>query len=306
MFKGLTKLLVCGGFIGVEDCEVIDLESSNTTCKNPPTFPAGVSGAIGGLGFKENPIICGGLQNTDDSNRCYSLENNEWVSSVDLNSVRVYGAEAQLQDGHILVTGGRNGSAYLNSAEMLTEEGWESKIPSLPVSVSAHCMVTVNSTTVMAIGGYQDGKDYSGKTFYYTFGEESWTAGPQLMNKRGYSSCGKIRRDKLSRQFSIIVVGGYDGNSILKSVEILAEGSNSWKSGPELPMGMEESKIVEGSNGGVVLIGGKSISVTYLDTLYQLQHGGLDAVWTKMEQKLNTGRYRHLAILVPDSIVDCS
>jgi hypothetical protein len=85
------------------------------------------------------------------------LENNEWVSSARMNKVRFYAAAAQLTDGGLLVTGGQNDSGYLDSAEMLTEEGWESSIPSLPVSIAYHCMVTVNSTTVMVIGGLPNG-----------------------------------------------------------------------------------------------------------------------------------------------------
>jgi hypothetical protein len=224
-----------------------------------------------------------------------------------MNSVRVYAAAAQLKDGKLLVTGGYDDySSDLNSAEMLTEEGWESNIPSLPVTIFAHCMVTVNSTTVMAIGGYQNGQ-YSGKTFDYTFGEESWTEGPELKNKRGYHSCEKIRSNKESQEKSIIVAGGYfDGSSYLSSVEILHEGSNEWQTGPDLPFGIYISQMVEDQNGGVVLIGGRSPSVGTLDTLYQLPHGGQDAVWTKMEQKMKTGRYSHTAILVPDNLVDCS
>jgi hypothetical protein len=40
---------------------------------------------------------------------------------------------------------------------MLTEEGWESNIPVIPVNIDYHCMVTVNSTTVMVIGVAQNG-----------------------------------------------------------------------------------------------------------------------------------------------------
>ncbi len=133
MFKGFTKLLICSGLPYTDTCEVINLASSASTCKNQPNFPAKVWAAIGGLGFKGNPILCGGAQNSSFSNKCYSLENNEWVSSASMNSVRVEAAAAQLKDGKLLVTGGSDGSAYLNSAEMLTEEGWESNIPSLPV-----------------------------------------------------------------------------------------------------------------------------------------------------------------------------
>jgi hypothetical protein len=239
------------------------------------------------------------------SNKCYFLENNEWVSSASMNSVRVAAAAAKSIDGKLLVTGGIDDSGPdLNRAEMLTEEGWESNIPSLPVTIAYHCMVTVNSTTVMAIGGYQNDQR-SGKTFYFTFGEESWTEGPELKNKRSYHSCGKIRRNKESQEMSIIVAGGYDG-SLLSSVEILDEGSNEWQTGPLLPFGIWQSQMVEDQNGGVVLIGGRSSSVYNLDTLYQLPHGGQDAVWTKMEQRMKTGSYAHTAFLIPNNIVDCS
>jgi hypothetical protein len=284
----------------------MNLASSASTCKNPPNFPAKVYAAIGGLGFNGKPIICGGRQNNVGSNKCYSLENNEWVSSASMNSVRDYAAAAQLQDGKLLVTGGYDGPrSFLNSAEMLTEEGWKSNIPSLPVTIYAHCMVTVNSTTVMAIGGYQNGL-ISGKTFYFTFGDESWTEGPELKNKRGWHSCGKIRRNKESKEMSIIVAGGQYVSSYLSSVEILDDGSNEWQTGSELPYGVRLAQMVEDQNGGVVLIGGQSSSVDNLDTLYQLPHGGQDAVWTKMEQKMKTGREQHTAFMVPDNIVDCS
>jgi hypothetical protein len=224
-----------------------------------------------------------------------------------MNSRRSSAAAAQLQDGKLLVTGGYYGyDSYLNSAEMLTEEGWERNIPSIPVPITSHCMVTVNSTTVMAIGGWQNRQARSGKTFYLTIGEESWTEGPELKNRRADHSCGRIRRNKESQEMSIIVAGGWDGSSRLSSVVILDEDSNEWQTGPELPFGIGFSQMVEDQKGGVVLIGGLSSSGVSLDTLYQLPHGGQDAVWTKMEQKMKTGRRWHTAFMVPDNIVDCS
>jgi len=304
LFKGLPKLLICGGYPGIDTCEVINLASSASTCKNPPNFPANVYLAIGGLGFKGNPILCGGYQNSVRSNKCYSLENNKWVSSASMNSRRSSAAAAQLKDGKLLVTGGYDGSS-LNSAEMLTKEGWESNLPSLLVNIHAHCMVTLNSTTVMAIGGSQNDQS-SRKTFYFTIGDESWTEGPKLKNIRFDHRCGKIRRNKESQEMSIIVAGGYDdGFSYLSSVEILDEGYNEWRTGPELPFGIFGSQIIEDQNGGLVLIGGQSPSVSKLGTLYQLPHGGQDAVWTKKEQMMKTRRYFHTAFLIPDNIANC-
>ncbi len=107
---------------------------------------------------------------------------------------------------------------------------------------------------------------------------------------------------------SITAAGGYnyDGSGYLSSVEILDEGSNEWQTGPELPFGIDSSEMVEDQNGGVALIGGWLTSGDILDTLYQLPHGGQDAVWTKMEQKMKTRRNSHTAFLIPDNVVDCS
>jgi hypothetical protein len=301
--QGFSKLLICGGNKpGIDTCEVLNLNSSATTCQNPPNLPQTVYAAIEGLGFKENPIICGGWQsNLSYSDRCYSLENNEWLPYVSMTSRRVDTVAAQLPDGKLLVAGG----PFLSSAEILIGEEWISNIPSLPVYIVCHCMVTVNSTSVMAIAGEQKSES-SGKTFYFTFGEESWIEGPELNYKRNFQSCGKIRRDTESEEMSIIVAGGSYAGSYLSSVEILDDGSDEWKTGPELPFGLRYSQVAEDQNGGVVLIGGESNSIANLDTLFQLPHAGQDAMWTKMEQKLKTGRSKHTATLVPDTIVDCS
>jgi hypothetical protein len=60
--------------------------------------------------------------------------------------------------------------------------------------------------------------------------------------------------------------------------EILNESSSMWETGPELPISIIGSQMIEESNGGVILIGGTS----FLDTLFHLPHGGPDAKWTKM------------------------
>jgi N-acetylneuraminic acid mutarotase len=221
-----SKLVICGGLIKggfpTDTCEVISLESSASPCKNLPNFPAPVYGAIGGLEVKGNFEICVGWQNYNQSGKCFSLDNNKWVLAGSRNSAKTSAASAQFQDGQLIVTGGQTSSLdNLNSVYMLTEEGWKSTIPSLPVTMVDHCMVTVNSTTVMVIGGWQN-DEYSGKTFYFTFGEVSWTKGPKLKSAKFWHSCGKIRRNITSQELSIIVAGGSDGSSsYLSSVEIL-------------------------------------------------------------------------------------
>ncbi len=294
------------GYETTNSCEVIDLKSPTSTCKSIPNLPMKVADAIGGLGFQENPVICGGWQNKTFDKNCFSLENNNWVSTDSMNAVRGFSAATQLQDGRLLVTGGLDDySHFINSAELLTENGWKSKVASLPFTIGAHCMVTINSTTVMVIGGTQNGQN-SANTFYLNIERQSWTEGPALKTTRYAHSCGRIRKDQNSQELSIIVAGGTNDDSpLLSSVEVLDEGSKEWQTGPELPFGIKYAKIVEDPSRGVVLIGGYYSAHQYLDTLFQLAHGGKDAEWTEMEQKLKIEKSYHTAFLVPDSIVDC-
>jgi hypothetical protein len=57
----------------------------------------------------------------------------------------------------LFVTGGADNSWSYANAEILTDSGWEVFSPSFPVPVYEHCMVLVNSTTVMVAGGIQNG-----------------------------------------------------------------------------------------------------------------------------------------------------
>jgi hypothetical protein len=54
------------------------------------------------------------------------------------------------------VTGGFGGHGAFHETEVLTESGWQLTIPSLPVNVYHHCMVLLNSTAAMVIGGIQN------------------------------------------------------------------------------------------------------------------------------------------------------
>jgi hypothetical protein len=306
MFSGLTKLLVGLGLVKgglTNTIEIIDLESPFTTCKNLPGFPLELEGSFGGLGFNDTPMICGGRnKNRRFSNKCFSLEGSEWINSSSLNTDRYYAAVLPSPypsyDQKLFVTGPRN------TVEVLTQQGWKTLPQRLPVRIYGHCSVLLNSTTGMVIGGVQNGYE-SSSTYLFNTENEIWTEGPELKIERAYHSCGRIRKISHSQDFSIIVAGGYDGFS-MSSVEIFDLGANEWREGPDLPFGIAYAQMVEDPNGGVVLVGGRSNSKRHLDTFYQLPHGGTDAVWTKMEQKLKVGRNAHAAFLVPDDITECS
>jgi len=89
-------------------------------------------------------------------------------------------------------------------------------------------------------------------------------------------------------------------------MEILDESSNEWQTGLDLSFGIDNCQMVEDQNGGVFLIGGDSKPNSNLNFLYKLPHGDQDAVLTKMEQKLQAGRFQSTAFLIPDNLADCT
>ena len=281
--------------------EIIDLESSSTTCQDLTSFPRAFFGGIGGLTPHKNPIICGGYGSRD----CSSYENGIWTLTPAMKSVRYFAAASASpypNETHTLfVTGGRN---YLgndnNISEVLNDAGWQELPTSLPVVISDHCMALLNSTTVLIIGGVQNGSKYSQNTFYFNTEYEKWIEGPKLMFGRKKPSCGNLQIDEKGSYYGVIVAGGYDG-SYMSSVEILQVGANEWKTGPTLPYGIFSAAMVEGPSGGVLLIGGNN--GTWLDTIYGLSHAYSE--WILMPQTLKLKRSSATAFLVPDEITNC-
>jgi hypothetical protein len=168
--------------------------------------------------------------------------------------------------------------------------------------------VVIDPTFLIVTGGSKQRRP-SNKTFIQHSWRNELVSGPDLKNTRKSHSCSRIRKNTTHpSSFSVIVVGGEGKNDsdILSSVEILDEGENSWRDGPDLPFGIAGAALIEDPTGGVILIGGRSSTNSYLDSLYRLAHAGEDAHWVKLPQTLEVGKYRPTATLVPDSIANCT
>ena len=196
----------------------------------------------------------------------------------------------------LFVSGGYDPKiGYLNTIEVLSDQGWQELPFPLPVTTYHHCMVLFNSTTVLVISGVEN----ENNSFFFNTENEIWVEGPTLLSGRQLHSCGKLLKDNGSSQFSVIVAGG-DGKT---SVEILDVGASEWRNGPILPFAfLTGASMVEDSFGGILLIGG--YNGTYLDTIFQLRRA--DSEWILLPQKLKVGRYLPTAFLVPGEITNCN
>jgi hypothetical protein len=85
--------------------EIIDLESSSSTCTILPNFPYQTRAPIGGVIQGRSPLICGGY-----GNKCYLYENGSWISSHSMMQSRAYGVATYSpyprETHELFVTGG--------------------------------------------------------------------------------------------------------------------------------------------------------------------------------------------------------
>ena len=295
---------------GRDDVEIINLDASSTTCKNLEHFPSQVIGAVGALGPKLEPVICGGFYNSGnvDENSCYSLQKDTWQLLSLMNQNRRHAAIAPSpypsDNFSVIVSGGYNGSDWLDTVEIWNQNAWHLSSTVMPVAINLHCMVQINLTTVMIIGGYNTTSLV--ETFIFNSENEIWVPGPSLQEERYGLACGRIKTTRNQPYFSIIAVGGNNIDENLRSVEILDEVDGNWREGPALPVRLCNSNLVEDPAGGVIIVGGENSEIGTHDTLYRLSHAGPEASWFKMPQKLQYGRNYHVSFLVPDAMTNCT
>ena len=106
-----------------------------------------------------------------DNSNCYIFKSGSWITGPTMVNEKAFAAMTlspfTYKPQYLFVTGGYKPGIGLSSAEILTDNGWEYFSPSLPVGIYHHCMVLVNSTTVLVIGGFQKSA-YSTQTYWIT------------------------------------------------------------------------------------------------------------------------------------------
>ena len=302
-----------GGGEGTDKIEIIDIGSASPSCQDLTNFPTKFYGAIGGLASNSNPIICGGMDGTinDIVADCFTYKDGDWNMSPGLFwpllSAAVSPTGCSNEAFNLFSTGGMAhiypaGFAPISVAQVLSDAGWQELSNPLENSSAFHCMVLLQPTSVLVIGGVQDETWYSSSTFFFDTDTEEWSDGPKLNGGRRSFSCGKLQADSGSSQDRVIVAGGWNG-AVISSTEILdVDSIYGWSSGPELPIGILGASMIEDSSRGVILIGGSNGNVP-LNTLYKLSHAKSE--WIVMPQQLKIGRSYATAFLVPDEVTNC-
>ncbi len=201
---GMTKLLVATGSGPGPIVEVINLDDSNPdlACEDLPDFPLYIGYATGQLYNKKYPVICGGesaLSNYSTSCECHAFRDGAWQPIQSLSECKSGLASAVFsnpngeEDDILLITGGRKDVySALSTVESFDGTLWNQTIfADLPTTIDMHCMVKINNTMLMQIGGTVDAS-YSGateSTYLFDVIQNKWIPGPKLNVPRINHSC---------------------------------------------------------------------------------------------------------------------
>ena len=205
-------------------------------------------------------------------------------------------------DGSLVLVGGvvsgNHGSIAQVEMVSLTEN---KELPPLPKKSHNHCVVKLDDTKILVIGGYTE------KTYIFDFETEEWTPGHPLIYNLNKHACARI---EVGNKPYIVVAGGYvnfgGGNkSMTDTVEILDLVENQgWIPGKKLPKALNApSGVSLGSS--MIVSGGLNSDGDLVDDMYKFEcttNSIDDCVWKTMEQKLKYVRGGHVSMLIPDSL----
>ena len=184
-------------------------------CFNWVDYPLELYAATGGL-LGNIPLICGGISFDQSMDECYSLNGEASTFVTKMSVKRVHAASIVLNETILWITGGYG---PLASSEYIRLSG-SSPGPDLPMALTGHAMIAINTTHSMVIGGLSNLK-IDDLTFYFNHSNQQWIDGPRLMQVRSRHAVG-IVNDQVTMTNLVIVTGGYRGGS-LDSTEILVD-----------------------------------------------------------------------------------
>ena len=325
----LGTVLIAGGSKSTapDTAETITFGDSGQVCSLPEEYPMATEWASAAVLQKhgqEYPIICGGAYRQSGIKArdiCHFLhyDNDKWTwtkLSKTLAEPRYASASIIAGDTNTLwVTGGINTmtETHLRSTDLVSLPDNAKKLtgdsftikpgPNLPLALAKHCMVKLNSSMAMLIGGEISSGSIIAATYFVDIppgnggSDRTGDPGPVMKTKRQAHSCGVLKNPGDSNSQVVVVMGGHYKQK-LKSTEVLVVGSNQgWTSGPDFPEGNTNMAQVTSMDEKKLLVFGGFGTPTKIHQLHYSMEDGW--IWTEMDQELKVERTRSMAMKIP-------
>ena len=161
------EIVITTGYDGsqLNDTELVRIGSNGniiatpTSCKLP-NYPLTLSGAKGIFSSESNSnIICGGgnFYERTATNKCHRFNANSmsWNEVNQLKIARRYHAITSIGQSLVTCGGWSASSQELSSCEiMINGNGQWTAMKPLPIKLAAHCMVEMDPSKIILLGGY--------------------------------------------------------------------------------------------------------------------------------------------------------
>ena len=216
------------GWSYTDKCQVIDV-SSSTSCGNLPSYPYSMWGGAGGV-INNTPIICGGIRyfvSPRAQASCYRFNENtnSWSLHCTMKARRGGHAATVIQDS-LFISGGSDGSNFLNSTEFIHADGTVTSGPNLPVAGYGHCMVTLHDSKVIIIGANYPTSLYK-NVLVFDPADNSYTTRPSMSYERRNSACTLFHSDLHNGRPVVLAAGG--SGQATAEVYDYTTNSNQWE-----------------------------------------------------------------------------
>lgn len=253
-----------------------------------------------------------------------------WSPTKNASTGRTYHTSNKLNNGKVLITGGRTISAlmvvaYLNTSELFTvtatntlPDGSEQIVHNwaltgaYPTTVERHRANLLQNGKVFASGGRNGGGDFNAANLYDA-GAATWSPATPMVGAR--NSHGQ----SVFTYGNVLVTGGLQGTTTLASTQEYDVGSDTWIPKPAMHEGRFEHAQVTLTtptvfNDLIMVSGGRQITAIdglldftlAADTGVLLQScelfDPLAVTWTKIAS-MNLARFGHKLIALPDGKV---
>ena len=158
------------------------------------------------------------------------------------------------------------------------------------------------------MGGFLSGFTAANYAWKYDIENNSWSSAQPMHKGRAHHSCGVVKSTSKERSKVIVVGGSIEDGSNTTTVEIYDPEKNIWVTGPQLPIPIKYSQMVEDEvQGGVLLIGGRTSNSDGLiqrsSDIYHLSNTLKE--WKKLGRRMELGRESHVAFMLPEDIERC-
>ncbi len=288
------------------ESQVYSVNNGSRSCTSLPKIPLTDSqkfgSIIGGFLQEETPVVC--WVNTDEP-KCYGYSESElaWNHIANLTIWRRFAANVVIGSNTLWITGGEdNYGSWITDSTYNVTLSTTNPGPKLPMELSHHCMVMLESGIVMVIGGAY----YNMKTvLYYDIAKEQWYNASSLKVGRMDHACTTLVDWETNTQM-VLAIGGFYIDAGDETIEVFDSDSKQWSYGPSFASSSSGGSLVASQDRKrAYLMPGdtttKSLTITS-SSIVEFWCAWKHCHWKELEQSTTGPSFYGVAMLLPNSV----